>query len=288
MCRRGARVPQWQASRAAPSSRRIRVRRCGAAARRRADGSAVCPPGARVRRDRRRAAAACRAGRRRGVRFGALRRVRRRPEGRGGATGHQRGGGRAGVRRPRAAAGGGAARPRPGRSRAEHRHLRAAAAHAGHDPQGSTHGGRASRRPAEGGEGLRHPAALPGGRVGPRVELRGVHRRTSHGTGPGDAGFRGPARRPLPQRALRRPAHRGSRAHRPRQAQGLVGRCDGTAAVHALELPPLRRRLRRRRAARHLVVARRRVRVDCQLPEGLRLGRRVHMGPAGAAARRGP
>ena len=43
----------------------------------------------------------------------------------------------------------------------------------------------------------------------------------------------------------------------------LVGRRDGPAAVHAVELSEVRRGLRRRRPARHLVVAARRLRVDC-------------------------
>ena len=48
----------------------------------------------------------------------------------------------------------------------------------------------------------------------------------------------------------------------------LVGGRHGPGAVHAVELPAIRRGLRRRRPPRHLVDAGRRVRVDRELPEG--------------------
>ena len=61
----------------------------------------------------------------------------------------------------------------------------------------------------------------------------------------------------------------------------IVGRRDGPDPVHAVKLPEIRRGLRRRRQARHLVDAGRRVGVDCQLSEGTRLGSRPELGARG-------
>ena len=63
--------------------------------------------------------------------------------------------------------------------------------------------------------------------------------------------------------------------------QGILGRRDGTAAVHAVELSSVRAGLRRRWQARHLDDARRCVCLDCELPEGPRLDRRPDLGSRG-------
>ena len=126
----------------------------------------------------------------------------------------------------------------------------------------------------------------PGGGVGARVELRPVRRRAADRAGAGDAGLRRPPRRAVPRRAAQRAAHPRSRRHRARAAQGIVGRRDGPAAVPALELPEVRAGLRRRRPARHLDVAARRVRLDRRLHGLERLDDRRVMGPARHAAAR--
>ena len=78
------------------------------------------------------------------------------------------------------------------------------------------------------------------------------------------------------------------RRHRIVADARLVGRRDGPAAVHAVELSQVRRRLRRRRTARHLVVAARHPGVSRQLPEGRRMGRRSGLGTGGLASRPKP
>ena len=68
------------------------------------------------------------------------------------------------------------------------------------------------------------------------------------------------------------------------QLQGIVGRRHGADAVHALELSETRAGLRSRRRSGHLAVAGRHLRVDCQLPEGLRLGPGSDVGTRSAPA----
>ena len=79
---------------------------------------------------------------------------------------------------------------------------------------------------------------------------------------------------------------RGTRVAR--QPEGVVGRRHGPAAVHALELPALRRGLRRRRRARHLGQSGRCLRVDRQLPQSVRLGWHVQRGAGQSGCRRRP
>ena len=67
----------------------------------------------------------------------------------------------------------------------------------------------------------------------------------------------------------------------------LVGRRDGPAAVHAVELFEVGGGFRRRRPPRHLVDAVRRVRVDRELPAGARLEDRTDLGTRGDGLARG-
>ena len=89
----------------------------------------------------------------------------------------------------------------------------------------------------------------------------------------------------VPSAAVRRADDPRRRVYRPATAEGLVGGRDGAAAVHAVELPQVRRRLRCRRAPRHLVLASRRVRLDRQLPRDQWLGARADVGTRGHAAK---
>ena len=84
----------------------------------------------------------------------------------------------------------------------------------------------------------------------------------------------------LSRRAVQRARDSQPRRHRSAAAQGIVGGRDGPGAVHAVQLSEVRRGLRRRRQARHLVHAGRHLRVDRELPEGSRLGRRTRTGGA--------
>ena len=128
---------------------------------------------------------------------------------------------------------------------------------------------------------LRCPARDHRRHLGHGIELRPVQRRAADGRRAGDAGVGSAAVDALPPRALRRARDPEPRRHRLRRMRGLLGRRDGTAAVHAVELPAVRRGLRRRRPARHLGIAGRRLRVDRQLPEGPRLERQASLGPRG-------
>ena len=67
---------------------------------------------------------------------------------------------------------------------------------------------------------------------------------------------------------------------------GKLGRRDGPDPVHAGQLPPLRGRFRRRRAARHVDQLPRRVRLDRQQPGDGRLEGGAALGHGGAPARR--
>ena len=107
------------------------------------------------------------------------------------------------------------------------------------------------------------------GRLGRRVELRPVHRRPSDRAGARDARVGPAALDVFPRRAASTPSRSSNRGDidLPNMTR-LVGRRDGPAAVHALELPAIRAGLRRRRPPRHLDVAGRHLRVDRELPEG--------------------
>ena len=77
----------------------------------------------------------------------------------------------------------------------------------------------------------------------------------------------------------------GQRRRRAGGDARLVGRRAGPAAVHAVQLSALRAGLRRRRQARHLEVHARRLRVDRQLPLGVRLEQGTDLGPGGQSRR---
>ena len=89
------------------------------------------------------------------------------------------------------------------------------------------------------------------------------------------------------QRALQCARDPEPRRHRAREPQGIVGRGARPAAVHAVELPAVRRRFRRRRAARHLVIASGRVRVGRVLPAAARMDGRADVGTRGQDPGRG-
>ena len=78
-------------------------------------------------------------------------------------------------------------------------------------------------------------------------------------------------RRLFPRRAASRRCHSRGRRHRAGDDARLLGGRDGPDPVHALELPRLRRRLRRPRPARHLEQRPRRDRLDRQLSRQARL-----------------
>ena len=101
--------------------------------------------------------------------------------------------------------------------------------------------------------------------------------------GAGDAGVGSAPRDVLSRRAVRRARDPQPRRHRSGPAARLVGRRDGPGPVHAVELPEVRRGLRRRRPPRYLVDASRRLRVDRQLSQGPRLGALTRPGDARSA-----
>ena len=84
----------------------------------------------------------------------------------------------------------------------------------------------------------------------------------------------------LPERAVRRARDSQPRRHRARRLRGSWAGAMGQPQFMPVELSEVRRGLRRRWPPRHLVVARRRLRVDCQLPEGPRLDDRAARGAA--------
>ena len=143
---------------------------------------------------------------------------------------------------------------------------------------------RASRPAPRGRQEVRRPAANHHRRLGARVELRPLRRRAADDPGARHARLRSAPRDALPQGALQRARDRESRRHRARAAEGIVGRRARPAAVHALDLSRVRAGLRRRRPARHLDVAGRRVRVGRPLPEGARLVGQRDVGPRGEGA----
>ena len=120
--------------------------------------------------------------------------------------------------------------------------------------------------------GLRRPRADHDRHLGARIELRQVHglatRRSPRSP---RSPTTGAARSSAPS-CFAGARHRRAEGRTARRPEGIVGRRDGTAAVHAVELPQARRRFRRRSAHRHLDVARRtssaRWRTTCDPPAG--------------------
>ena len=179
---------------------------------------------------------------------------------------------RTAARRPRTRSYAGGGRPAA-------RNVHRASRHAGHRPDGKadarTTPGRCSRK-------CRAPTVFQRPII---VAIWGLEsnfgrftRRASHRGCARDAGV-GPTARDASSAKSSSTRSRSSTAATSNSPHArLVGGRDGTAAVHALQLPAVRRGLRRRRPARHLEFARRHLRVDGQLPEGIRLGRRATAG----------
>ena len=207
--------------------------------------------------------------------------ARRSPAG-GTHTRHQPGDrrSRAGEHRPGAARR--LARPDPAGAHAKPRRVSDPAPEGPDDQAGERRGGDPPRAARKGRESLRDPGGGHGRDLGHRVELRHVHRHPTDDRRPRDTRLRSPPSDALSQRALRRAHHPRSGPRPGRQPQRLVGRRDGPAAVHAVELPPARHRLRRRRPYRHLDDRSRRVRFDGELPARRGLGQGRTLGPRGA------
>ena len=135
---------------------------------------------------------------------------------------------------------------------------------------------------------VRRAAAVRRRDLGHGEPLRPDHRPHAGVPGAGHAGVGAAPGVVLPRRAVRRALDGVARLHRCAVDDRLVGRRHGPDAVHAVQLSQIRRGLRRQRPARHLAHHRRRARVDCQLSQGLRLGRRRDVGPRGEGAGRRP
>ena len=217
----------------------------------------------------------------------AVRRLARRAANRSRSPRHQARGPRSGADGHRARCADSRARPHAGGIHLQSRRLPAppaAAAHGAHRPRHVPPAPRAGRARRQ---GVRRRSAPVDRRLGPRIRVRPFRRRASDHADAGDAGLRSAPRRDVPQRAVQRARDRQPRRHRARTPQGFVGGRPWSAAVHALELPPLRAGLRRRRPPRHLVVAARRLRLDCLLPPAARLAEGADVGPRDHRAARG-
>ena len=124
------------------------------------------------------------------------------------------------------------------------------------------------------------------GRLGHGVELRPLYRHAPDRAGARDAGLGRPAAGILHDRVDRCAPDSRQGLYRAWPDEGIVGGRDGADAVHALQLSRARAGLRRRRPPRHLDDAARRVCVDCELHDRLRVEGRSDLGSRGEGAGR--